>query len=295
MWEQISPPLLLKIKVSGKFVTVWRRDLRYPVLTDFLPFSKHFIQHGAQVAEIAFSYPLNDCKVVFFFLQNREKLVVSSLRKVKPLHPRCALVQRAVYLNLGETIGVENYIYCLYAFIIHNSCLISHWSHSAAASVTALYSSTTEELKPWSASYSLLPLAWKMNADCYGASFLFLFDVTPVCMYAVSLGRIKWAKAASVVYIATGFVWQWVPVSLQRPVLWTTAAVTARVTTRSQECAVAVLLASLCSQTAKPVKVKHHPHINLLAVVFSVTFELPFPPEVCRNRLFNLRCTHRLH
>lgn len=135
--------------------------------------------------------------------------------------------------------------------------------------MTALGSNTTEELKPWSASYSLLPLAWKMNAYCYKASFFLLFDVTPVCMYAVSMGRIKWAKTASAVYISTGFVWLWVPVSLQRPVRWTTAAVTARVTTRSQECAVAVLLASLCSQTAKPVKVKHHPQINLLADVLS--------------------------
>lgn len=54
------------MKVSVKFVTVWRRDLRYPVLTDFLPFSKHSIQHRAQVAEIAFFHPLNDWKVLFF-------------------------------------------------------------------------------------------------------------------------------------------------------------------------------------------------------------------------------------
>lgn len=135
--------------------------------------------------------------------------------------------------------------------------------------MTALYSSTTEELKPWSASYSFLPLTRKMNADCYGASFRFLFDVTPVCMYAVSVGRIKWAKTASAMYISAGFVWLWVPVSLQRPVRWTTAAVTARAMTRSQECAVAVLLASLCSQTAKPVKVKPHSQINLLTEVLS--------------------------
>ena len=40
MWEHISPVLLLKMKVSVKFVTVSRRDLRYPVLTDYLPFFK---------------------------------------------------------------------------------------------------------------------------------------------------------------------------------------------------------------------------------------------------------------
>lgn len=79
--------------------------------------------------------------------------------------------------------------------------------------MTALYSNTTKELKPWPASYSLLPLAWKMNADCYGASFLFLFDVTPACMYAVSVGRIKWATTTAVVCISAGFVWLWVPVS----------------------------------------------------------------------------------
>lgn len=47
-------------------------------------------------------------------------------------------------------------------------------------------------------------------------------------------------------------------VSLQRPVQWTMAAAIAHVMIRWQESAAAVLLASLCSRTARPVKVKHH-------------------------------------
>lgn len=56
-----------------------------------------------------------------FFLQNREKLVVSSLRKVKPPHRHCALVQRAVYLNLGETIRVESRELYLLSVFFYNS------------------------------------------------------------------------------------------------------------------------------------------------------------------------------
>lgn len=87
------------------------------------------------------------------------------------------------------------------------------------------------------------------------------------------------------------FVWLWVPVSLQRPARWTTAAVTARVTTRSQECAAAVLLASRCSQTAKPAKVTHHlpdSSARCCCCLFPVRFELPTPPQVNRNGLSNL-------
>lgn len=54
-----------------------------------------------------------------------------------------------------------------------------------------------------------------------------------------------------------GFLSLWVPVSLQRPVQWTTAAVTAHVMIQWRGSAAAVPLASLCSRTARPVKVKH--------------------------------------
>lgn len=84
---------------------------------------------------------------------------------------------------------------------------------------------------------------------------------------------------ASVAYISTGVVWLCVPVSLQRPARWTTAAVTARVTTPSQECDAAVPWASLCSRTAKPVKVKAPPQIDPLPVALSVKFELQSAPE----------------
>lgn len=104
-----------------KWKSQW--NSRYSVLTDFLPVSKHSIQHGAQVF-----YPLNDWifkfyLFIFYFFTSKQREI--SGFEVKPLHPCCVLVQRAVYLNLGETISVENYIYCLYSFIIHK-CLISH-------------------------------------------------------------------------------------------------------------------------------------------------------------------------
>lgn len=94
------------MKVSLKFVTVWRRDLGYPVLTDFLPFSKDSIQHRAQV-EIAFFYPLNDWKVVLF-PQNRQKLVVVSLGSQTPA------AQKAVYFDLGETNMLTLFIILIY-------------------------------------------------------------------------------------------------------------------------------------------------------------------------------------
>lgn len=78
-------------------------------------------------------------------------------------------------------------------------------------------------------------------------------------------------------------------VSLQRPVQWTMAAVIAHVMIQWQESAAAVLLASLCSLTARPVKVKHHHsngscyQINLQLVVLPVTLELLSPPGAHRN------------
>lgn len=101
------------MKVSVKFVTVWRRNLGYPVLTDFLPFSKHSIQHRARV-EIAFFYPLNDWKVVFPPPQNRQKLVVSPFGKVRLRHLHCAAAQRAIYLDLGEINMLTLFIILIY-------------------------------------------------------------------------------------------------------------------------------------------------------------------------------------
>lgn len=83
-----------------------------------------------------------------------------------------------------------------------------------------------------------------------------------------------------------GFVWLWVLVPLQRPVQWTMAAVIARVTIQWQESAAAVLLASLCSRTARPAKVKHHHSncichkLNLQLVVLQDTLGLFLHPEL---------------
>lgn len=121
MWEQIYPPLFLKMKVSVKFVTVWRRDLRYPVLTDFLPFSKHSIQHRAQVAEIAFFHPLNDWKVFFFPSKQREiGGFIPTYSQTSTPAPLCS-DQRAVYLHLGETIRTENKELYLLSVFFDNS------------------------------------------------------------------------------------------------------------------------------------------------------------------------------
>lgn len=57
----------------------------------------------------------------FFSLFKTEKLVVSSLRKVKQLPPCSALLQRAVYLILGETIKVESRKLYLLSVFFNNS------------------------------------------------------------------------------------------------------------------------------------------------------------------------------
>lgn len=59
-----------------------------------------------------------------------------------------------------------------------------------------------------------------------------------------------------------GVVWLWLPVSLQRPAQWTMAAATAHVMIQWQGFAAAVLLDSLYSRTARPAKVKPHPHFQ---------------------------------
>lgn len=71
-----------------------------------------------------------------------------------------------------------------------------------------------------------------------------------------------------------GFLWLWVLVSLQRPVQWTMAAVIAHVMIQWQESAAAVLLASLCSRTARPAKVKHHRSDRTCPAVTKLIFHL---------------------
>lgn len=78
-------------------------------------------------------------------------------------------------------------------------------------------------------------------------------------------------------------------VPLQRPVQWTMVAAIAHVMIQWQESAAAVLLASLCSQTARPAKVKHRHsncschHINPPPVVLPGTLELLPPPGAHGN------------
>lgn len=78
-------------------------------------------------------------------------------------------------------------------------------------------------------------------------------------------------------------------VPLQRPVQWTMVAVIAHVMIQWQEYAAAVLLASLCSRTARPAKVKHRHsncschHINPPPVVLPGTLELLPPPGAHEN------------
>lgn len=73
------------MKVSVKFVTVWRRDLSYPGLTDCLPFSNQSPQRRDHVAEIAFLSP--KCLEGFFFFSKPGKRggFVRACLEIKPL------------------------------------------------------------------------------------------------------------------------------------------------------------------------------------------------------------------
>lgn len=70
----------------------------------------------------------------------------------------------------------------------------------------------------------LFPLHWFVPLRISASYFLLLFDskekrmltlitchlfyaITPICMYAVSIGRNKWVKTACAVFLSTGFVW----------------------------------------------------------------------------------------
>lgn len=306
MWEQISPPLFLKMKVSVKFVTVWRRDLRYPVLTDFLPFSKHSIQHRAQVAEIAFFHPLNDWKVLFFFfLQNREKLVVSSLRTVKPPHPRCcAPVQRAVYLHPGETIRIESKEFYLPSVFFDNSqvpyfplispicciCDCSLFQHHWGARTLLCFLSL--------AAVSLKDERWLLRSSVP----LPFFDVTPACMCAVSAGRTKWAQTLSAAPLSTGGFCLTVSTCFPAE---TCAVNNGGCDSTCHDSVTGVRCSCPVGFTLQPDRKtckgneRITSRIHLLAVVvvvlfFSVKFELPSPPEVNRTGLSKPLCTHRL-
>lgn len=82
MREQISP--VLSLKMEAEFVTVSRRDLGYPVLTDYLPFQISLSQRWSQVAEIAFLSP--KCLEGFFSSKagEKKKMVVLSVVKALP-------------------------------------------------------------------------------------------------------------------------------------------------------------------------------------------------------------------
>lgn len=74
---------------------------------------------------------------------------------------------------------------------------------------------------------------------------------------------------SAVHFSSEGFVWLRVPVSLQRPVQWTTAAATAHATIQWRGSAAAAPSASICSRTARPAKVKATPFAPHLLKWFS--------------------------
>lgn len=325
MWEHISPILLLKMKVSGKFVTVSRRDLRYPVLTDYLPFFQISLANtGARLLKLLFYPP--KCLEGFVTTGKKWWFCSKICLEVKPLPSwwrgdRCPAVQKdnspwpkrskhAPITNFcarahTEVKTCETLFLAVLILTFPNDCLLSLFT-SISATPSLLISSSCciyncslflfplhrcVLLRTWK---GVLPhVSWlKMNAEYNSVpspfffSFFYYNTSMHVCCY--DGGEISRSRQQRRCIFPRGLS-DCVLVPLQRPVQWTMVAVIAHVMIQWQESAAAVLLASLCSRTARPAKVKHRHsncschHINPPPVVLPGTLELLPPPGAHGN------------